>query len=166
MLLLLFMVVNTSIFVLFFYSMFSDVANRSNSYIFVFPILVFSALTIFAFYTVSNRLNYAVATENGLRIIFPMKLKSVFLEWKDLKGYSKSDYFYGGRSAFKSQSIVIYTRTNRIYEIIKLYNFDFLNFQTNLRKFNIVCFGHEGFNTVAYKLIFRKRSYKYKDMFN
>lgn len=164
--LLIFLVAYTSIFVFFFYSLFSEEANRSNSYVFLFPIFLFSSMTFFAIYIVSNRMNYAVATVNGLKIIFPMKLKSVFLQWTDIKGYSKSDYFYGGKPAFKSKSIVIYTRSKRIYEIIKLYNFDFQNFQTNLRKFNIICFGHEVFNTEPYKLLFRKRVYKYKDMFN
>lgn len=164
--LLIFSVAYTSIFFYWGYSLYSVESLRSEAYIFLIPVIPFVALTIFAFYAVSNRMNYAVANKRGLKIIFPMKFKSVFLEWTEIRGYSKSDYYYGGKPSFKSKSIVIYARSQEIYEIIKLYNFDFQNFQTNLRKFNIICFGHEGFTTKTSKLIFRKRVYKYKDLFN
>lgn len=165
-LLLVFLVAYTLFFVYMGYSLFFEKGQHYEALMFLFPTVLFTAITVYTFLFISKRVNYAIANDVGLKIIFPLKFKSIFLTWDDIKGYSRSDYYYGGRIGLKSKSLVIYTRSNIKYELIKLYNRDFQSFQGQLRKFTVICFGHEGFTTKTHKLFFNKRVYKYDNMFD
>lgn len=163
---LLFLVAYTGFFSYLMIKIFVVEIEKSNSaYLLFIPIILFSFLTIIAFITVASRMNYTIANEEGIRIIYPMKFRSFFISWNDIKGYSKSDYFYGGRMHLKSKSLVIYTKSKEIHEIIKLYNFDFQNFQSKIRDFDIICFGQEGFVRSKHWGL-KNRFYKYQDLFN
>lgn len=164
--LLLFMVAYTGFFSFLMIKIFVVEIEKSNSVYFLFlPIILFSFLTIIAFITVASRMNYTIANEEGIKIIYPMKFRSFFISWNNIKGYSKSDYYYGGRLNLESKSLIIYTRSKEIHEIIKLYNFDFQNFQSKIRNFDIVCFGYEGFVRSKHWGL-KNRFYKYQDLFN
>lgn len=142
-----------------------EIEKSNSAYFFFVPILLFSYLTIMAIMVVAGRMNYAIANEQGIKIIYPMKFRSFFISWNHIKGYSKSDYFYGGNLNLQSKSLIIYTRSKEIHEIIKLYNFDFQDFQKKIRNFDVICFGHEKF-VRSKKWGLKNRVYKYQDLFN
>lgn len=164
--LLLFAVAYTIFFTYLLIQIFTvEIKNSTSSYLLFIPAILVLFTTIIIFITISNRMNYTIANEEGIKIIYPMKFRSFFISWNDIKGYSKSDYFYGGRLHLKSKSLIIYTKSKEIHEIIKLYNFDFQNFQSKIRNFNIICFGHEGFVRSKHWGL-KNRFYKYHDLFN
>ena len=74
--------------------------------------IIISFINIYSFRKTSNSLTYISLSENGINIFQPLKFKSFFFSWTDIKGYSKSDYFYGGKLLLNSKSIIIYTKNN------------------------------------------------------
>jgi hypothetical protein len=149
--------------ILIFLSLFED---YYLSILFLIPLCFSLSLIFVPIKLFGNKVNYAIANDEGLKIIYPFKFKTISLKWNEIKGYSKSDYWYGGRPGFNSKSIVIYSKSRHIFEIIKVYNLDFQNFQTKIRQFDVVCFGSEKFIKKPYLLISQKRFYKYDEMFN
>lgn len=128
--------------------------------IFVILLSIFIVfINIFSFRKTSNSLTYISLSKKGINIFQPLKFKSLFFSWADIKGYSKSDYFYGGKLLLNSKSIIIYTKNNLTFEIIKIYIKNFTDFQTNLSKSKIAYFGTEPYITGN----FGKRTWKYKD---
>ncbi|MGV3611469.1 MAG: hypothetical protein ACO1N0_10995 [Fluviicola sp.] len=161
-LLLIFVVLYTSFFGCLMYAIVVVENEELTAVVIAFLLnLLFIGITIAAFRSTSHKMNVIEVTETGIRIKYPMKFKSVFMHWDQIRGYSKSSYFYGGQLRLKSSSIVIYTNTNQIHEVIRIYNSGFDNLQKSLKDFPITCLGHEGFNTKTHKAFFMKRVYKY-----
>lgn len=144
----------------------TEIKNSNYAIFYLLPVILFSLLTLVIIKILIGRVNYVIGNIDGMKIIYPLIFKTVFLEWNQIKGYSKSDYYFGEKFLLKSKSIVIYTKSRQIFEIIEIYNLDFTKFQSDIRKFQIVCFGTEKYTTKSNKIILSKRHYKYDEMFN
>jgi hypothetical protein len=129
---------------------------------FCFLVSIMAFIGILFIKVIFSRISWVEADYMGVRIHYPFKFKTVDLNWKEIKGYSKSDFYYGYKPSFKTQSLLFYSREKGIFEVIKMYNRDFIDFQTKLRKFDIICFGKEGFRTKTVKKFISKRDYKYE----
>lgn len=141
-----------------------EIKKSGEAFFFFIPITIFPLITVIVFKVISQRINYVKVNEDGMKVIYPLKFKSSFLEWDKVKGYSRSGYYYGGKLNLKSKSLIIYLKSGEKHEIIKLYNSGFPAFQNQLSKFNIKSLGYEGFRTRTHKVALVKRVYKYDDV--
>ena len=106
----------------------------------------------------------ATISKKGIRIRRPLKFYSQFYDWAEIKGYSKTDYVYiGGKSQASCKAIIIYTRSKLTYEIIEVYNSNYLNFQKHLNTFNVAYFGTEKYERGRFG---GRKQYKFQDSYN
>lgn len=102
---------------------------------------------------------------DGLTVFRPMKFTSKFVEWRDLVGFSTSQYYIGGSwnksdTLWCSDSIILYTSDNGSYEVIRLYNYGLDDLTETLRKMQVEEFAFEPFNTTGF--LIKHRTFEHK----
>jgi len=119
------------------------------------PLILVSILLFFYYNQLSNQFSFAKIKLSEINILQPLKFKIVRLKKEEIIGYSTSKVYFG-RNLFYLKTFIIYTDTKEIFEIIKIYNFNFDNLVELLKKSNIKSLGKEPYQTAIYK-----RKYKY-----
>ncbi len=115
-------------------------------------ILFFSFIGFFSFHLIYNFLFYLkiIRFERNFITFFEFHtLKTTKIEYNDIKGFSKSEVYFG-RYLWKSKSIIIYTKTNKTFEILNNYNSSYVKFELELKKRKIKCYGFEEYKTGWY----------------
>lgn len=130
---------------------------KYNNYGILFPLILMFSILVFFYIQFSNHFSYVIISQNGIRIIHPLKFKKADLNWDSIKGYSTSEIWYG-RNLYKSKSFIIYSKTNEATEIIKLYNLKFYETLVSLKNYQIQQLGSEPYQTGTWK-----RKYKFKE---
>ncbi|KGO85650.1 hypothetical protein [Flavobacterium suncheonense] len=134
--------------------------KHNNEKVGMFFLLLF--VTIFFsyfYYQVSNQFTFAKLDSDGIKIFQLLKLKIKNLSFENIKGYSNSEVSYGRVPLnYTSKTIIIYLKNNeeRPFELIKLFNFNFKNFTSEIKKTNIIYLGKEPYQPGIYK-----RKYKF-----
>lgn len=126
--------------------------------------IIFILMFITVFKRTMNNVTYVTISKKGIQIKRPLKFYSQFYDWAEIKGYSKTDYVYiGGKSQASCKAIIIYTRSKITYEIIEVYNSNYLNFQKHLNTFNVAYFGTEKYERGRFG---GRKQYKFQDSYN
>lgn len=133
--------------------------------LFGFIIDVFFLLIIITtFKKTINNVTYVTISKQGIKIRRPLKFYSQYYNWSEIKGYSKTDYVYmGGKLSLSCKAIIIYTKSMMTYEIIEVYNSNYINFQKYLNKFDVIYFGTEKYERGCFG---KRKKYKFLDLYN
>jgi len=133
--------------------------NSNENKIGMIVLLFFvSLLFLYYYYQLSNNFTFAKINSNGIVLYQLLKLKIKKLSFEEISGYSKSIISYGRVPLnFTSKSIIIYSKRNEQFELIKIFNLNFENFEKEFRKTEIKYFGKEAYQTEK----IYKRKYKY-----
>lgn len=118
--------------------------NRNeNKFGMTFLLVFVLSIFLYFYHQLSNQFIFAKLKSNEITIFQLLKLKIKKLNFREIRGYSKSEISYGRIPAnFCSKSIVIYTNETQ-FELIKIFNFNFYTFENELRKTDIQYFGKE-----------------------
>lgn len=151
--------ITTNLFFVFFLIlvlilMFKAVSINGN-YLIVIPMILITFLLIFFFNQFSNHLTHIKIIETGIEVYKPLKFQKIYLEWKEIKGYSVSEICYG-RNLYSSNSFIIYSNTKSEIEIISLFNLNFEKVFESIKKHKVTKLGNEPYQTGLWK-----RKYKF-----
>jgi hypothetical protein len=132
--------------------------NDENKIGMIFLLIFVSLIFLYFYYQLSNQFIFAKISSNGIVIYQLLKLKVEKLSFEDVNGYSKSEISYGRVPLnFTSKSIIIYSKRNNQFEIIKLFNLNYENFKSELKNIESEYLGKEPYQTEK----IYKRKYKY-----
>jgi hypothetical protein len=121
-------------------------------------LILISPIFLYFYYQLSNQFTFAKISSSEIVIFQLMKLKIKTLRFEEINGYSKSKISYGKIPLnYNSKSIVIYSKNDNQFELIKIFNLNFEIFEDKLKQTKIKYFGNEQYQT---KKIF-KRKYKF-----
>ena len=134
--------------------MFQAVRINGNYFI-LLPMILLTSFLIFFYIQLSNQITYIIINEREIEVFKPLKFQKITLEWKNIKGYSVSEFWYG-RNLYSSKSFIIYPKTESEIEIINLFNLKFEQTFESLKKHKIVKLGNEPYQTGLWK-----RKYKF-----
>jgi len=129
--------------------------NINGNYLILLPMFFVTFFLIFFYNQLSNQITYITISEREIEVYKPLKFLKISLEWKNIKGYSVSEFCYG-RNLYSSKSLIIYPKTESEIEIINLFNLNFEQTFESLKKHNIAKLGNEPYQTGLWK-----RKYKF-----
>jgi hypothetical protein len=134
--------------------------NSSENKIGMLCLLLFvSSVFIYFYYQLANQFTFAKIGSGEIIIFLLLKVKIRKLKFTEIYGYSKSEISYGRVPLnYCSKSLIIYTAENNQFEIIKIFNLNFDNFEKALKKTEITYLGKEQYE---FEKIY-KRKYKYR----
>jgi len=115
-------------------------------------ILFLSFIGFIAFHLIYNFLFYLKIIsfkENGFEVFEYNKLKTTPINYNDISGFSNSEVYFG-KHTWKSNSIVVYTKSSGIFEILNNYNSGIERFELELKKRKIKYYGFEEYSTGWY----------------
>lgn len=134
--------------------------NSGNKIGMVILLFFVSSVFLYFYYQLSNQFTFAKINSNGLVVFQLLKLKISKLNFEEINGYSKSEISYGRVPLnYCSKSIIIYSKNNNQFELIKIFNLNFENFEKELKKVEIKYLGKEQYQIEK----IYKRKYKYKN---
>lgn len=132
---------------------------KSHDYKFLFIEIIFIGLLILIYFQISNFFSFISINSSHIKILQPLKLKYLKIKLDEIGGYSLSEFYIGSNpSLLKSKSFIIYPKTSKPIEIIKMFNINFTNILFLIKKSEIVKFGSEPYVT---GFILRKYKYNY-----
>jgi hypothetical protein len=153
-------------FFLFYFASVDDGMTFYISYL-LFGFIIdalFIFIIITAFKKTINNVTFVTISKQGIKIRRPLKFYSQYFDWSEIKGYSKTDYIYmGGKASLCCKAIIIYTKSKMTYEIIEVYNSNYLNFQKYLNNFKVVYFGTEKYERGRFG---KRKNYKFLELYN
>lgn len=124
----------------------------------VFLLLFVTSIFLLFYYQISNQFTFVKINSSEIVIFQLLKLKIEKLKFDEIYGYSKSEMSYGKVPLnYCSKSLILYSKENNQYEIIKIYNFNFDTFEKELKKMQLKYLGKEQYQSKG----FYKRKYKY-----
>ncbi|MBS4039489.1 MAG: hypothetical protein KGZ81_02700 [Flavobacteriales bacterium] len=122
-----------------------------------FLLLSFIGLVIFHLtYFLSFYFKFLEINETGIFIFELIKMKKSYFSFNDIKGYSKSEVYFG-RNMWKSKSIVIYFNNGIQSEIVSVFVTNLTELEKILKNKKIKYLGFEGYQTGLFY-----REYKYE----
>lgn len=117
-----------------------------------------SSIFLYLYYQLANHFTFAKINSSEITLFQLLKLKILKLKFSEIYGYSKSEISYGRVPLnYCSKSLIIYSIKNNPFEIIKLFNVNFENFETALKKTEITYLGKEQYE---FEKMY-KRKFKY-----
>ena len=124
----------------------------------IFFILFIGYFTFHLTYFFLFYFKYIIIDEKTFAIFELIKLKKTKVEFTDIRGYSKSEVYFG-RYNWKSKSIVIYYENGEISEIVKVFvkNIDILEDELKNKKVKYL-----GFEDYSVGLFYRK--YRFENL--
>lgn len=132
--------------------------NSENKTGMIFLLIFVSLIFLYFYYQISNHFTFAKINSSGIVIFQLLKVKIMKFNFEEINGYSKSEISYGRVPLnYTSKSIIIYTKRNNQFELIKIFNLNFENFAKEIKKQEIKYFGKEQHQTEK----IYKRKYKY-----
>lgn len=134
------------------------ILNEGIYVMFIFVSLLIT-FTIYFYTQLSNFLTFISINNSKIKIYQLLKFKIHIFEIDEISGYSLSEFYFGRNpSFFTSKSFVIYSKKNKPLEIIKMFNLNYLEVLSEIKKKNIIKFGFEPYVT---SLLYRKYKYGY-----
>ncbi|NQY31469.1 MAG: hypothetical protein HRT69_18630 [Flavobacteriaceae bacterium] len=115
-------------------------------------IFFLSFIGFIAFHLIYNFLFYLKNIsfqENGFAIFEYHKLKTSKVDYNEISGFSNSEVYFG-KYTWKSKSLVVYTKSNGVFEILNNYNSSNDKFELELKKHKIKYYGFEEYSTGWY----------------
>ena len=144
------------IFLFFAISIMLFLCTRINeNYMFLLILLIFGFVITLFYYQFSNQLTYIVINESVIKVYKPLRFQKYYLKIEEIRGYSVSEVCHG-RNLYSSKSFVIYSNSTKEIEIIDLFNLNFDESISLLKKYRITKLGKEPYITG-----FCKRKYKF-----
>ena len=132
--------------------------NSENKIGMIFLLIFVSLIFLYFYYQLSNHYTFAKISSSGIVIFQLLKLKIEKLSFEEINGYSKSEISYGRVPLnYTSKSIIIYSKRYNQFELIKIFNLNFENFEKEFMKAEIKYLGKEQYQTEK----IYKRKYKY-----
>ena len=132
--------------------------SNGNKIGMLFLLLFISSIFLYFYYQLANHFTLAKINSSEIIIFQLLKLKIKKLKFSEIYGYSKSEVSYGRVPLnYCSKSLIIYSAENNQFEIIKIFNLNFENFETALKKTKITYLGKEQYEIER----IYKRKYKY-----
>jgi len=149
-----------NLIVLFFlisliFFLFSAMLKIENGWYLIFPLALNAIILTIYYYQLANHFTFISIDIDEIKIYQLLKFKIEKIRLKEFSGYSLSEVTFG-KNLYSSKSLILYTKTNRAIEIIKLFNLNFNNVLKSLNEFGIVKLGKEPYQT---GILLRK--YKY-----
>lgn len=124
----------------------------------IFLLLFVTFIFLYFYYQLANNFTFAKINSREIIIFQLLKLKVEKLKFVEIYGYSKSEISYGRIPLnYCSKSIIVYSEENNQFEIIKIFNLNFENFERELQKTEIKYLGKEQYEMEK----IYKRKYKY-----
>ena len=115
---------------------------------------LFLFLSLFFYSQISNQLTYIKINNSGIVIYRPLRLKKFIFDWKEIRGFSISEFWYG-KKLYSSKSLIIYSKTENPIEIINLFNLNFDQVFLSLKKNKVTKLGNETYQTGIWKRKYR-----------
>lgn len=132
--------------------------NNENKIGMLFLLFFVSLIFVYFYYQLANQFTFVTINSSEIMIFQLLKLKIVKLTFSEIYGYSKSEISYGKVPLnYCSKSLILYSAANTQFEIIKIFNLNFENFERAIKKTEITYLGKEQYE---FEKIY-KRKYKY-----
>ena len=122
-------------------------------------IAIVISFTVYFYSQLSNFFTFISINNSKIKVYQLLKFKIYTFEIDEINGYSLSEFYFGTYPHFlKSKSFVIYSKKCKPVEIIKMFNLNYLEVLSEIKKMNITKFGFEPYSP---SLLFRKYKYGY-----
>lgn len=102
----------------------------------------FHLIYFFSFY-----FKYALVKENTILIFELKRLTTTKIHFSEIKGYSKSEVFFGLHSSWKNSSIIVYSNSNQTFEFVNCFIFNLNDLEKELKRQKVKYLGKESYKT-------------------
>lgn len=113
-----------------------------------FLVILIIFFIVYFYYQISNFFTFVSVDINQLKVYQLLKFRIKTFQLEEISGYSLSEMYFGNApSLFKSKSFVIYPKKTKPFEVIQLFNLNFNNVLSEIKRNNITKFGFEPYVT-------------------